>query len=44
MEVTEEVFSVLDILRKRKWSEIEETTLIECGIEREGNLFGILRG
>ena len=40
MEVTEEVFSVSDIIRKRKWSEVEETTLIECGIERKGVYLG----
>ena len=44
MEVTETVFNVSDILRKRKWSEVQETTLIACVIEMEGDLFGILKG
>ena len=30
--------------RKRKWSEVEETTLIECVVEREGDLFGDTKG
>ncbi|XP_078310257.1 uncharacterized protein LOC144618324 [Crassostrea virginica] len=30
--------------RKRKWSEVEETTLIECVVERDGDLFGDTKG
>ena len=47
MEVTEEVSNVglFEINpRKRKWSEVEETTLIECVVEREGDLFGDTKG
>ena len=47
MEVTEEVLSVglSDINpRKRKWSVVEETTLIECVVEMEGDLFGDTKG
>ena len=43
--VTEEMLSVSDINpRKRKWSEVEETTLIECVIEREGDQCGDTKG
>lgn len=30
--------------KKRKWSDLEEATLIQSVVEREGDLFGDLKG
>ena len=48
MEVTEEVLNVglsdINPRKRKKASEVEEKTLIECVVEREGDLFGDTKG